>query len=218
MSNLRCSRQAGKPRRMADPDMHGITRDDRPGNPSDAGWRVRVMKQGKYIADRHFRDLAYNSRSLARTAARCYRDDMMREHEIVLPAPCTGTLSLQRQAAGLTQKTVAELLGVSAGLIAKWERSDHLPEPARAILTSVIAGTVVPTSGQYRWQDIHRIRTDVLKWSQKKLAAVLGCSYAAVGFWERGQRIAPGWVLVYLWATSQGWNRCAHVVGGPANE
>ncbi|SDJ08861.1 DNA-binding transcriptional regulator YiaG, contains XRE-type HTH domain [Pseudomonas abietaniphila] len=218
MTSSEIDPHAGRPRRLADPDMQGITRDNRPAKPSDAGWRVRLMKQGTYVADRHFRDLAYNGRSRARTAAKCYRDDMVKQHEIVLGAPCKGTLALERQGAGLTQKALADLLGVSAGLIAKWERSDQLPEPARAILTAVIARTVIPTTGQCGWRDIHRIRTEVLKWSQKELAAVLGCSYAAVGFWERGQRLAPGWVLVYLWAICQGWNRCVHVVGGPINE
>lgn len=55
--------------------------------------------------------------------------------------------------------------------------------------------------------DIRRIRTQILKWTQQQLATELDRAYAAVGQWERGGRRAPGWVLVYLQAVNDGWNR-----------
>lgn len=192
-------------RRLSGPEMHGISRDNRPSKPSDAGWRVRLVKQEQFVADRHFRDLAYGGRTRAMMAARCYRDDMAKEHGIQLPALVKSPLAEERQSARLTQAAVAMMLGVSPGLIAKWEREDNLSAAARSLYQAAVAGTVPTGPTLLAGHDVRRIRADILCWTQSQLADALGCSYAAIGYWERGQRRAPGWVLVYLNAVNEGW-------------
>ncbi|MNJ51485.1 transcriptional repressor DicA [compost metagenome] len=171
------------------------------------------MKDGRYIADRHFRDLAYNGRTRAKIAARCYRDDMAREHGVQLSPSVKSSLAEQRQAARLTQAAVAKMLAISPGLVAKWERQDNLPAAARSLYRASVAGTIPTGPAPLVGRDIRRIRTDVLHWTQSQLAEALGWSYAAIGYWEREQRRAPGWVLVYLNAVNEGW-----VIGEPSEQ
>lgn len=199
------SRQ-GAARRSIDPDMQGITRDRRTANPSDAGWRVRLMKDRQYVADRHFRDLAYGGPQRAKKAARCYRDDMAKEHGIVLTVASEGDLAVLRRGTGLTQRELAQLLRVSSAQIAKWERG-VVPAAVLSIAGALMSRKVVTHTPGITGEDIRRIRTQILKWTQHQLAEELDRAYAAVGQWERGCRRAPGWVLVYLQAVNEGWNR-----------
>jgi DNA-binding transcriptional regulator YiaG len=186
--------------------MQGITRDNRTANPSDAGWRVRLMKGRQYVADRHFRDQAYGGPQRAKKAARCYRDDMAKEHGIAFTAASKGDLALLRQGAGLTQSQLAKLLRVSCAQIAKWERGS-VPAAVLSLTGALLSLQVISPAEWISGDDIRRIRTQVLKWTQHQLAAELDRAYAAVGQWERGGRRAPGWVLVYLQAVNDGWNR-----------
>lgn len=191
-------------RRISDAEMQGITRDNRPSKPSDAGWRVRLMKAGKFVADRHFRDLAYHGRSRAKHAAQCYRDDMAREHDIQLPPTVQSELARQRHSAGLTQKAIAMMLSVSPGLISKWEKGAEMPAAARSLYRAAVEGQLPACEPTLTGADVRRIRVEVLGWSQAQLANALGWAYAAVGYWERGQRPVPGWVKVYVNAVSKG--------------
>lgn len=200
------SRPAGNARRKTDPDMQGITRDHRTANPSDAGWRVRLMKGRQYVADRHFRDQAYGGPQRARKAARCYRDDMAKEHGIVFTVASEGPLALLRRGAGLTQRQLALVLHVSSAQVAKWERG-AVPAAVLSLTGALLSQQVVSHTSEISGEDIRRIRTQVLKWTQQQLAAELDRAYAAVGQWERGGRRAPGWVLVYLQAVNDGWSR-----------
>ncbi|WP_282366426.1 helix-turn-helix domain-containing protein [Pseudomonas sp. PS02290] len=199
------SNRARGPRRGIDPDMQGITRDLRKSNPSDAGWRVRLMKGRRYVADRHFRDQAYGGSQRALRAARCYRDDMAKEHGIVLTASSTGALAQLRRTAEMTQLQLARVLRVSSAQIAKWERGEA-PVALLKLAGAIISGQVICTSVDITAGDIRRIRTQLLKWTQHQLAIELDRAYAAIGQWERGTRRAPGWVLVYLQAINDGWN------------
>ncbi|WP_223508963.1 MULTISPECIES: helix-turn-helix domain-containing protein [unclassified Pseudomonas] len=193
-------------RRSTDPDMQGITRDLRTANPSDAGWRVRLMKDRQYVADRHFRDQAYGGLQRAKKAARCYRDDMAREHGIVLTVASEGDLAVLRRGTGLTQRDLAQILRVSCAQIAKWERG-AVPAAVLSLAGALLSQQVVSHTSGITGDDIRRIRTQILKWTQHQLAAEVDRAYAAVGQWERGGRRAPGWVLVYLQAVNDGWNR-----------
>lgn len=194
------------PRRVSDPHMQGITRDDRKKTPSDAGWRVRLMKGRRYVADRHFRDQAYGGSQRAMRAARCYRDDMAKEHEIVFTAASEGALAQLRREAGLTQLQLAQVLLVSSAQVAKWERG-AAPAALLTLTGAILSRQVVCNSVDITAGDIRRIRTQILRWTQHQLAAELNRAYAAIGQWERGARRAPGWVLVYLQAVDDGWNR-----------
>ncbi|MBX8556976.1 helix-turn-helix domain-containing protein [Pseudomonas cichorii] len=205
-SSEKTSIQARGGRRGIDPDMHGITRDHRKATPSDAGWRVRLMKGRRYIADRHFRDQAYGGSQRAMRAARCYRDDMAKEHAIVFTAVSEGDLVRLRRAAGLTQLQLAQVLLVSSAQIAKWER-EEAPAALLKLVGALLSRQIVCTSVDISGGDIRRIRTQILKWTQHELAVELDRAYAAIGQWERGARLAPGWVLVYLQAINDGWNR-----------
>ena len=200
------SMQARGTRRGIDPDMQGITRDQRKANPSDAGWRVRLMKGRRYVADRHFRDQAYGGSQRAMRAARCYRVDMAKEHAIVFTAASEGPLAQLRRGAGLTQLQLAQVLLVSSAQIAKWERGEA-PAAMLTLAGALLSRQVVCTSVEITAGDIRRIRTQILKWTQHQLAVELDRAYAAIGQWERGARRAPGWVLVYLQAVNDGWNR-----------
>ncbi|WP_137162076.1 helix-turn-helix domain-containing protein [Pseudomonas asiatica] len=191
-------------RRIADSSMQGITRDNRPSKPSDAGWRVRLMKDGKFVADRHFRDLAYHGRSRAKRAAQCYRDDMANEHQIQFAQPVHTDLALQRHAAGLTQAAIASMLAVSPALVSKWEKGGDIPAAARSLFQAAVQGELVGDAPSLAGADIRRIRAEVLGWTQTQLADALGWAYAAVGYWERGQRRIPGWVQVYMQAIDEG--------------
>lgn len=193
-------------RRRTDPDMQGITRDLRTANPSDAGWRVRLMKGRRYVADRHFRDQAYGGSQRAMRAARCYRDDMAKEHGIVFTAVREGALAQLRRAAGWTQLQLARVLLVSSAQIAKWERMEA-PAALLALAGALMSRQIVCTSVEITGGDIRRIRKTILNWTQQQLAAELDRAYAAIGQWERGARRAPGWVLVYLQAVNDGWAR-----------
>ncbi|VVP30737.1 helix-turn-helix domain-containing protein [Pseudomonas fluorescens] len=193
-------------RRSSDPDMQGITRDHRTANPSDAGWRVRLMKDRHYVADRHFRDQAYGGPLRAKKAARCYRDDMAAEHSIVLTVASEGALAVLRRGTGLTQRELAQILHVSSAQIAKWERG-VVPAAVLSLAGALLSQQVVSHTTVISGDDIRRIRTQILNWTQQQLAAELDRAYAAVGQWERGGRRAPGWVLVYLQAVNDGWNR-----------
>lgn len=193
-------------RRHTEPEMQGITRDIRTANPSDAGWRVRLMRDGRFVADRHFRDQAYGGPQRARRAARCYRDDMAQEHGIVLIAATESELAMLRRDAGVTQRELAQILRVSSAQIAKWERGT-VPTPVLSLAGALLSRQVATTTTDVSADDIRRIRTKVLKWTQQQLATELDRAYAAVGQWERGGRRAPGWVLVYLQAVNDGWNR-----------
>ncbi len=194
------------PRRHTDPDMQGITRDHRAATPSDAGWRVRLMKDRQYVADRHFRDQAYGGPQRAKKAARCYRDDMAKEHGIVLTDASEGDLAVLRRGTGLTQVELAQLLHVSSAQIAKWEHG-AVPPAVLSLAGALLSQQIVSHASEISGDDIRRIRTQILKWTQQQLAAELDRAYAAVGQWERGGRRAPGWVLVYLQAVDDGWNR-----------
>lgn len=200
------SRPARPARRSTDPDMQGITRDLRTANPSDAGWRVRLMKGRQYVADRHFRDQAYGGPQRAKKAARCYRDDMAKEHGIALTVASEGDLAVLRRGTGLTQRELAQILRVSSAQIAKWERG-AVPAAVLSLAGALLSQQVVSHTSDISGDDIRRIRTQILKWTQHQLAAELGRAYAAIGQWERGGRRAPGWVLVYLQAVNDGWNR-----------
>lgn len=191
-------------RRIADSSMQGITRDNRPSKPSDAGWRVRLMKDGKFVADRHFRDLAYHGRSRAKRAAQCYRDDLAFEHQIQFTQTVHTDLALQRHAAGLTQAAIASMLSVSPGLVSKWEKGADMPAAARSLFQAAVQGELVGDAPSLAGADIRRIRAEVLGWTQTQLADALGWAYAAVGYWERGQRRIPGWVQVYMKAIDEG--------------
>lgn len=193
-------------RRSADPDLHGITRDPRTANPADAGWRVRLMKNRQYVADRHFRDQAYGGSQRSKKAARCYRDDMAKEHGIVLTVASAGELAALRRGAGLTQHQLAQVLRVSSAQIAKWERGT-VPAAVLSLAGALLSHQVTSHASEISGDDIRRIRTQILKWTQHQLAAELDRAYAAIGQWERGGRRAPGWVLVYLQAVNDGWNR-----------
>lgn len=193
-------------RRVTDPDLHGITRDPRAANPSDAGWRVRLMKNRLYVADRHFRDQAYGGPQRSKKAARCYRDDMVKEHGIVLTVASEGELAVLRRGAGLTQRQLAMILRVSGAQVAKWERG-AVPAAVLALAGALLSRQIVSRASEISGEDIRRIRTQILKWTQRQLAAELDRAYAAIGQWERGGRRAPGWVLVYLQAVNDGWNR-----------
>ncbi|TPG86737.1 XRE family transcriptional regulator [Pseudomonas caspiana] len=200
------TRPARAARRGTDPEFQGITRDHRTANPSDAGWRVRLMKDRQYVADRHFRDQAYGGPQRAKKAARCYRDDMAKEHGIDFTVASEGALALLRRGAGWTQRQLAQVLHVSSAQVAKWERG-VVPNAVLALAGAILSRQFVPHSVEISGDDIRRIRTQVLKWTQQQLAAELDRAYAAVGQWERGGRRAPGWVLVYLQAVNDGWNR-----------
>lgn len=200
------SQPARTARRHTDPEMQGITRDNRTANPSDAGWRVRLMKDCQFVADRHFRDQAYGGPQRAKKAARCYRDDMAKEHGIVLTTLSEGELAVLRRGAGLTQLELAKILRVSSAQVAKWER-DAVPAAVLSLAGALLSRQVATPATDVSGDDIRRIRTQVLKWTQQQLAAELNRDYAAVGQWERGGRRAPGWVLVYLQAVNNGWSR-----------
>jgi DNA-binding transcriptional regulator YiaG len=191
-------------RRITDSSMQGITRDNRPSKPSDAGWRVRLMKDGKFVADRHFRDLAYHGRSRAKHAAQCYRDDMATEHQIQFAQTVHTDLAHQRHAAGLTQAAIASMLSVSPGLVSKWEKGADMPVAARSLFRAAVQAELVGDAPSLAGADIRRIRAEVLGWTQAQLADALGWAYAAVGYWERGQRRIPGWVQVYMKAIDEG--------------
>lgn len=193
-------------RRSPDPDMQGISRDKRASAPSDAGWRVRLMKEGRYVADRHFRDHAYGGTSRAKKAARCYRDDMARLHGVIMTPASDGALAVIRRNGGLTQHELALRLGVSSAQIAKWERGAP-PVALLSLAKALLTGAVVPCPETITAQDIRRVRTELLKWTQQQLADEVGRAYSAVGQWERGACPAPGWVLVYLQAVCSGWRR-----------
>ncbi len=200
------TRSARAARRITDPELQGITRDHRAAAPSDAGWRVRLMKDSQFVADRHFRDQAYGGPQRAKKAARCYRDDMAKEHSIVLTAASNGDLAVLRRGAGQTQRDLAQILRVSSSQIAKWERG-AVPGAVLSLAGALLSQQVVCPTAEITGDDIRRIRTQILKWTQQQLAAELDRAYAAVGQWERGGRRAPGWVLVYLQAVNDGWNR-----------
>lgn len=195
-----------KARRHPDPEMHGITRDNRGANPTDSGWRVRLMKASQFVADRHFRDQAYGGPLRAKKAARCYRDDMAKEHGIVFTVASEGELAVLRRGAGLAQRELAQILRVSSSQIAKWERG-VVPAAVLPLVGALLSRQVAYPSTDVSGDDIRRIRTQILKWTQQQLATELDRAYAAVGQWERGGRRAPGWVLVYLQAVNDGWNR-----------
>ncbi|KAA0947141.1 transcriptional regulator [Pseudomonas sp. ANT_H14] len=200
------SQPVRRARRHSDPEMHGITRDTRAANPSDAGWRVRLMKASQFVADRHFRDQAYGGSLRAQKAARCSRYELATEHGIVFTAACVGELAVLRRGAGLAQRELAQILRVSSAQIAKWERG-VVPAAVLSLVGALLSRQVATTSTDVSGDDIRRIRTQVLKWTQQQLATELDRAYAAVGQWERGGRRAPGWVLVYLQAVNDGWNR-----------
>lgn len=200
------TRPARAARRSNDPEFQGITRDHRTANPSDAGWRVRLMKDRQYVADRHFRDQAYGGPQRAKKAARCYRDDMAKAHGIDFTVASEGALAFLRRGAGWTQRELAQILRVSSAQIAKWERG-AVPAAVLSLAGALLSQQVVSHTFDISGDDIRRIRTQVLKWTQQQLAAELDRAYAAVGQWERGGRRAPGWVLVYLQAVNDGWNR-----------
>ncbi|MGP4922424.1 MULTISPECIES: helix-turn-helix domain-containing protein [Pseudomonas] len=164
------------------------------------------MKDRQYVADRHFRDQAYGGPQRAKKAARCYRDDMAKEHGIVLTDASEGDLAVLRRGTGLTQVELAQLLHVSSAQIAKWEHG-AVPPAVLSLAGALLSQQIVSHASEISGDDIRRIRTQILKWTQQQLAAELDRAYAAVGQWERGGRRAPGWVLVYLQAVDDGWNR-----------
>jgi DNA-binding transcriptional regulator YiaG len=164
------------------------------------------MKDRQYVADRHFRDQAYGGPQRAKKAARCYRDDMAKEHGILLTDASEGDLAVLRRGTGLTQLELAQILHVSSAQIAKWERG-AVPAAVLSLAGALLSQQVVSHDSEISGDDIRRIRTQILKWTQQQLAAELDRAYAAVGQWERGGRRAPGWVLVYLQAVDDGWTR-----------
>lgn len=96
------------------------------------------------------------------------------------------------------------MLSVSPGLVSKWEKGGHIPAAARSLFQAAVQGELVGDAPSLAGADIRRIRAEVLGWTQTQLADALGWAYAAVGYWERGQRRIPGWVQVYMQAIDEG--------------
>ncbi|WP_432263104.1 transcriptional regulator [Cupriavidus sp. TMH.W2] len=183
--------------------MQGISRDDRPSRPADAGWRVRLYKGGEYVANRHFRDAAYGSREHALLAAQRFRDDMAYEHGVRRRQGQSSFLSKIRVAAGLSQATLATWLHVSTPLIARWEHQGA-PVAAIRLVTAMIAGLVKP-SPEVPVPDLMFVRSS-LGLRQDEMADKFGRGYNAYGEWERGKRRVPGWAKVYIDAIAKGWD------------
>jgi DNA-binding transcriptional regulator YiaG len=190
-------------RREFDPEMQGISRDERPNRPSDAGWRVRLFKAGRYVANRHFRDAAYQGGPAALAAAKRFRDDMALEHDVHRRTGQGNELSRVRIAAGRAQSTLASWLHVSTPLIARWERVGA-PDAVIRLVTAMIAGVVQPTQ-TVSSPDLLAIRMK-LGLRQEDMAAKFDRGYNAYGEWERNKRPIPGWVKVYLDAIARGWD------------
>lgn len=190
-------------RRRTDSAMQGISRDERPGRPADAGWRVRLYKGGIYVANRHFRDAAYGSRDGSLYAAQRFRDDKAREFGIRRREGQSSFLSKIRVDAGLSQGTLASWLHVSTPLIARWEKQGA-PVAAIRLVTALIAGRVTP-SVEMPTPDLNRVRS-LLGLRQDEMADKFGRGYNAYGEWERGKRRIPGWVNVYIDSIAKGWD------------
>jgi len=165
-------------RRESDPDMQGISRDERPNRPADAGWRVRLYKAGKYVANRHFRDAAYGGQDSALYAAKRFRDDMANEHGVRRRTAQGNDLSKVRVAAGLSQTMLASWLHVSKSLIARWERLGA-PQSAIRLVTALIAGHVKPQTVMPE-PDLAAIRKS-LGLRQDEMAEKIGRGYNAYG-------------------------------------
>jgi DNA-binding transcriptional regulator YiaG len=200
---LRRSGPSTGARREFDPDMQGISRDERPRRPSDAGWRVRLFKGGQYVANRHFRDAAYQGVAAALAAAKRFRDDMAIEHDVRRRTGQGNELSRLRVAADLAQSTLASWMHVSTPLIARWERVGA-PDAVIRLVTAMIAGVVQPTQ-TVSSPDLLDIRLK-LDMRQEDMAAKFDRGYNAYGEWERNKRPVPGWVKVYLDAVARGWD------------
>lgn len=205
-AEARTSRRPTPPtgaRREFDPEMQGISRDERPKRPSDAGWRVRLFKGGRYVANRHFRDAAYHGSLAALAAAKRFRDDMALEHDVHRRTGQGNDLSRLRIAAGHAQSTFASWLHVSTPLIARWERVGA-PDAVTRLVTAMITGVVQPTQ-TVSSPDLLAIRMK-LGVRQEDMAAKFDRGYNAYGEWERNKRPIPGWVKVYLEAIARGWD------------
>ncbi|WP_425953279.1 transcriptional regulator [Ralstonia pseudosolanacearum] len=190
-------------RRHSDASMQGISRDERPNRPSDAGWRVRLYKDGEYVANRHFRDAAYGSQDNSLNAAKRFRDDQANEHGVRRRQSQDGVLSKIRIAGGVSQAMLATWLHCSTPLIARWER-DGGPDAAICLVSAMLAGIVKP-SVDTPVPDLVRVRRS-LGLRQDEMAEKFDRGYNAYGEWERGKRRIPGWVKVYVDAISKGWD------------
>nr|BAO19069.1 hypothetical protein [Burkholderia sp. M701] len=192
--------------RESNPEMQGISRDERVGRPADAGWRVRLYKAGKYVANRHFRDVAYLGRDAALAAAKRYRDDMAEQHGIRRRVGCGNELSRIRVSAGLSQSRLAAWLHVSTPLIARWE---HIGAPdAVFLLTQAFISGKVQAVAERPDPDLIAVRT-AAGLTQDDMARKFDRGYNAYGEWERKKRRIPGWVAVYIDALGRGWDETA---------
>lgn len=190
-------------RRLTDPAMQGISRDERPAKPADAGWRVRLFKEGKYVANRHFRDAAYKGKEGSLYAAQRFRDDMAGEFGIRRREREATALAGFRVSAGLSQATVASWLHVSTPLVTRWEH-EGTPVPVLLLATAMFEGIVKPQKALPS-PDLAALRQK-LGLRQEDMAKKFGRRLAAYGEWERGKRQMPGWVAVYVQAMLSGWD------------
>ena len=190
-------------RRLSEPAMQGISRDERPANPPDAGWRVRLFKDGKYVANRHFRDAAYGGKPGSLYAAQRYRDDMAVEFGVRRRVGEVTALAGHRVSAGLSQSTVASWLHVSTPLVTRWEH-EGAPEPVLRLATAMFDGAVKPQK-TVPTPDLASLRQK-LGLRQEDMARKFDRRLAAYGEWERGKRQMPGWVAVYVQAVASGWD------------
>ena len=184
-------------------DMQGISRDDRKAKPADAGWRVRLFKNGVYVASRHFRDATYrNSREASLRAAACYRDEKMAECQVTRRKKGGNEVTQLRKSAGKTQKELAALLLVSPGQVSIWENG-RVSRPELRIIKAVLAGEVAPGNSDVQI-DFYDTRK-ALGLGQEHMATLLACSDSTYGRWERGTVRIPGWASVFVSALANGW-------------
>lgn len=202
-------------KRLTDPEMQGIARDQRLAKPSDAGWRVRLMKAGTYVANRHFRDEAYGNKEKSLRAARNYRDDMALQNGIRLRLRRDSPLAVLRSNAGISQTTLAAWLNVSPGQIVNWEQGSA-PGMVLTLIKGLLNGSVRPYSPRFRELNLRDFRMK-MGLSQSEMAKMFERGYATVGEWERGGRRVPGWVLVYANAIRDGWLPFTPAGGGPVS-
>ena len=196
-------RAATGARRLAEPAMQGISRDERPANPADAGWRVRLCKSGKYVANRHFRDAAYHGKDGSLYAAQRFRDDMAAEFGVRRRDREVTALAGFRVSAGISQSTLASWLHVSTPLVTRWEH-EGAPEPVLILATALFGGILKPQK-TVPSPDLAALRLK-LGLRQEDMAKKFGRRLAAYGEWERGKRQMPGWVAVYVEAMLCGWD------------
>jgi DNA-binding transcriptional regulator YiaG len=182
----------------------GLTRDVRKNGL--AGWRVRLSKNGKQVANKFFTDTVNGGEECSLAHARSYRDLAASQFSIKVEKTVNQNLLATRTKFGLTQPQAAKLLNVCTLTYSRWERDYKSTRRNIQGLLEFLASQKT-TLSMLPASEFSNVRKQ-LGLSRMEMSLLLCVSYETLSRWENSKCKPETWAYTFISAIHAGW--CAY--------